>query len=184
MKRFGFLLLAVVASLAVTSCGNGKKYSISGEQPDFTASVVEEKDENGKMTPYFALNDYRLAFDSKKDAVKYFNDFKKEYESKEKEETGGYLFVSSWMEGFSLHVVKVRDGIRYVDFDADPNYAVGQDLRYSDMSTDALLDEYEQKCGELLFVMAELSERKLSSKQEKRLMQIAERIAEVFDEDW
>lgn len=181
MKRFGFLLLAVVAALAVTACGNDKNYSISDKDVEFTASVVEEKDENGKMTPYFALNDYRLAFNSKKDAVKYFNDFKKEYESKAKEETGGYLFVSSLMEGFDLHVVKVRDDIRYVDFEADPNYAVGQESRYSDMSTDALLDEYEQKCGELLFVMAELSERKLSSKQEKRLMQIVERIAEIFD---
>lgn len=183
MKRFGFLLLAVVAALAVTACGNGKKYSISGEQPDFTASVVEEKDENGKMTPYFALNDYRLAFDSKKDAVKYFNDFKKEYESKEKDGEGGSHIIS-WMEGFSLHVVKVRDDIRYVDFDADPNYAVGQDLRYSDTSTDALLDEYEQKCGELFLILAELSERKLSSRQERRFTEIVERIAEVFDEDW
>ena len=183
MKRFGFLLLAVVAALAVTACGNGKTYSISGEEPDFTASVVEEKDENGKMTPYFALNDYRLAFDSKKDAVKYFNDFKKDYESKAKEEMDGY-FVSSLMEVFSLQVVKVRDGIHYVDFEADPNYAVGQDLRYSDTSTDALLDEYEQKCYDMFLILAELSERKLSSRQEKRFMEIVERIAEVFDEDW
>lgn len=89
MKRLGFLLLAVVAAFAVTACGNGKKYSMSGEEP-----------------------------------------------------------------------------------------------RYSEMSTDALLDEYEQKCGELLFVMAELSDRKLSSRQERRLVQIAENLADAFGEDW
>ena len=83
-----------------------------------------------------------------------------------------------------MHVVKVRDDIRYVDFDADPYYAVGQDLRYSDMSTDALLDEYEQKCYDLFLILAELSERRLSSRQERRFMEIAESLAEVFDEDW
>ena len=177
MKRFGFLLLAVVAALAVTACGKGKKYSISGERPEFTASVVEEEDENGKMTPCFALNDYRIAFDSKKEAVKYFKNFKKEFKSnKKKSDIAPFLFIGSLLDDFDSHIVKVRDGLRYVNMKATPN-----DLRYSDMSTDALLDEYEQKCGELLFVMAELSERKLSSRQEKRLMQIVERIAEIFD---
>lgn len=183
MKRFGFLLLAVVAAFAVTACGNGKKYSMSGEEPRFTASVVEEKSENGKMTPYFALNNYRLAFDSKKAAVEYFNDFKKQYENNEGDGAKA-MFVISWMDNLEFHVVSERDGILYVSMESEPNLAVAQESRYSEMSTDALLDEYEQKCGELLLVMAELSDRKLSSRQERRLMQIAENLADAFDEDW
>lgn len=183
MKRFRFLLFAVVAVFAMTACGNGKKYSISGEEPRFTASVVEEKNESGKMTAYFALNDYRLAFDSKKEAIEYFNDFKKQYESNEGDGTKA-VFVISWMDNFDFHVVSVRDGIRYVSMESEPNLAVAQESRYSTMSVDALLDEYEQKCGDLLFVMAELSDRKLSSRQERRLMQIVENLVDAFDEDW
>lgn len=183
MKRFGFLLLAAVAVFAVTACGNGKKYSISGEEPKFTASIVEEKDENGKTKPHFALNDYRLPFDSKKAAIEYFNNFKKEYESKESDGERA-VFVISWMDNFDFHVASVRDGIRYVNLESEPNLAVAQESYYSTMSVDALLDEYEQKCVDMLLVMAELSDRKMSSRQERRLMQIVENLADAFDEDF
>lgn len=177
MKRLGIALLATFAIL-LSSCGS-KSYELSGKEPDFTARVVEEKNADGKTVPYFALNDYRLAFDSKKAAVKYFDDFKKNYEAAQKDETGG-SFIISQMDGLELHTVRTAGGICYVDLDADPNYAETGPA-YSSMGTNELLDEYEKICWNALSVMTELSNRKLNSRQEQRLLQMAEQFASEFE---
>lgn len=184
MKKIEFVLLAALVAFSALGC-KGKSYAFEGENPHFTASVVEEKNESGKKTAYFALNEYRLAFDSKKTAVAYFNAFKKEFEDEEKtvgEGMGGRIVINK-MEQFDLFTVRNAGGIRYVNLDSEPNYAE-TGSSYSSMSVNELLDLYETESRAVLSVMTELSSRKLNSKQEKRLYQIAESLAGEFDSEF
>ena len=184
MKKFGITLLAVCAFL-FASCGGKSSPALSGENPHFTASVSEEKDANGKTAYCFALNDYRLVFDSKKSAVAYFNKFKANYEKAEKDEGEGMggRIVMYELENLELHTFRKAGGACYASLESEPNFAVPESS-YSNMNTNELLDEYEKLARETLSVMSELSGRKLNSRQEKRIVQIAEQLASEFDSEF
>lgn len=179
MKRIGFVLLAALVAFSTLGC-KGKSYVLSGTEPQFTASVTEEKDADGKKVAYFALNDYRVAFGSKKDAIAYFEQFKKRYDDAEAESRPS--IINGELEGFGLHVVKNVGDIWYVDLNTEPHYAEAG-VSYSSMSTDELLDEYEHKTREFMSLMSELSERSFTTKQERRFERILEDLADEFD-DW
>ena len=183
MKKFGIVFLAICAFL-LCSCGGKKSYELSGENPKFTAGIVEEKNPDGKKVFYFFLNDYRLALDGKKSAVAYFNQFKTNYKSAEKDEGEGMggRIVMLELEKLEMHTVRKVDDIRYASLESDGNYAEPEPF-YSSMKTNELLDEYEKVAREMLSVMRELSSRKLNSRQEKRLMQMAEQLGKEFESE-
>ena len=52
------------------------------------------------------------------------------------------------------------------------------------MSTDDLLAEYENTSYTAMFVLRELSNRKLTPQQERKLNQVAESLANIFGDDW
>ena len=197
-KVFASTLLIMAMLMTATSCGkknvDAKKsvsspdenYSFSGKNPDFTASVVEEKDADGNLVAYFVLNNYKVEFKTKDEAIAHFNELKKSWETAEAEdgEGMGALSIMYEMEKLDLHTVREVGGIRYVNLEGDPNYADVDEPSYASMSTDDLLAEYENTSYTAMFVLRELSNRKLTPQQERKLNQVAESLANIFGDDW
>lgn len=197
-KVFASALLILASVLALTACGKKKSdvkksassgeenYSFSGKNPDFTASVVEEKDADGNLVAYFVLNNYKVEFKTKDEAIAHFNELKKSWETAEAEdgEGMGALSIMYEMEKLDLHTVREVGGIRYVNLEGDPNYADVDGPSYASMSTDDLLAEYENTGYTAMLVIQELSSRNLTPQQERRVNQIAENLANMFGEDW
>lgn len=197
-KVFASTLLIMAMLMTATSCGkknvDAKKsvsspdenYSFSGKDPEFTASVVEEKDADGNLVAYFVLNNYKVEFKTKDEAIAHFNGLKNNWEDVEKEdgEGMGASVIMMEMENLDLHTVREAGGIRYVNLEGDPNYADVDEPSYASMSTDDLLAEYENTSYTAMFVLRELSNRKLTPQQERRVNQIAENLANMFGEDW
>ena len=191
-------LLILASVLALTACGKKKSdakksvsspdenYSFSGKNPDFTASVVEEKDADGNLVAYFVLNNYKVEFKTKDEAIAHFNELKKSWETAEAEdgEGMGALSIMYEMEKLDLHTVREVGGIRYVNLEGAPNYADVDEPSYASMSTDDLLAEYENTSYTAMFVLRELSNRKLTPQQERKLNQVAESLANIFGDDW
>ncbi len=191
-------LLILASVLALTACGkknvDAKKsvsspdenYSFSGKNPDFTASVVEEKDADGNLVAYFVLNNYKVEFKTKDEAIAHFNELKKSWETAEAEdgEGMGALSIMYEMENLDLHTVREVGGIRYVNLEGAPNYADVDEPSYASMSTDDLLAEYENTSYTAMLVIQELSCRKLTPQQERTLNQVAESLANIFGDDW
>ncbi|WP_407434352.1 hypothetical protein [Treponema sp.] len=184
MKKNGIILL-IISAILFSSCTNKKSYTFSGENPHFSASITEEKSADGKTAYSFALNNYRLIFDSKKAAVNYFNDFKSNYEKTEKDEGEGMggRIVMYEIENLELHTFSKAGNICYASLESEPNFTVPDSI-YTNMNTNELLNEYEKLAHDTLSVMSELSNRKLNSRQEKCLMQIAEQLAEEFESEF
>lgn len=197
-KVFASTLLIMAMLMTATSCGkknvDAKKsvsspdenYSFSGKDPDFTASVVEEKDADGNLVAYFVLNNYKVEFKTKDEAIAHFNELKKSWETAEAEdgEGMGALSIMYEMENLDLHTVREVGGIRYVNLEGNPNYADVDEPSFSSMSTDDLLTEYENTGYTVMLVIQELSSRNLTPQQERRVNQIAENLANMFGEDW
>ncbi|MBR6154479.1 MAG: hypothetical protein IKQ43_08605 [Treponema sp.] len=197
-KVFASTLLIMAMLMTATSCGkknvDAKKsvsspdenYSFSGKNPDFTASVVEEKDADGNLVSYFVLNNYKVEFKTKDEAIAHFNELKKSWETAEAEdgEGMGALSIMYEMENLDLHTVREAGGIRYVNLEGAPNYADVDGPSYASMSTDDLLAEYENTGYTAMLVIQELSSRNLTPQQERRVNQIAENLANMFGEDW
>lgn len=197
-KVFASTLLIMAMLMTATSCGkknvDAKKsvsspdenYSFSGKNPDFTASVVEEKDADGNLVAYFVLNNYKVEFKTKDEAIAHFNELKKSWETAEAEdgEGMGALSIMYEMENLDLHTVREAGGIRYVNLEGAPNYADVDGPSYASMSTDDLLAEYENTSYTAMFVLRELSNRKLTPQQERKLNQVAESLANIFGDDW
>jgi len=197
-KVFASTLLIMAMLMTATSCGkknvDAKKsasspdenYSFSGKNPEFTASVVEEKDADGNLVAYFVLNNYKVEFKTKDEAIAHFNELKKSWETAEAEdgEGMGALSIMYEMEKLDLHTVREVGGIRYVNLEGDPNYADVDEPSYASMSTDDLLAEYENTSYTAMLVIQELSSRNLTPQQERRVNQIAENLANMFGEDW
>ena len=197
-KVFASTLLIMAMLMTATSCGkknvDAKKsvsspdenYSFSGKNPDFTASVVEEKDADGNLVSYFVLNNYKVEFKTKDEAIAHFNELKKSWETAEAEdgEGMGALSIMYEMEKLDLHTVREVGGIRYVNLEGAPNYADVDGPSYASMSTDDLLAEYENTGYTAMLVIQELSSRNLTPQQERRVNQIAENLANMFGEDW
>lgn len=191
-------LLILASVLALTACGkknvDAKKsvsspdanYSFSGKDPDFTASVVEEKDADGNLVAYFVLNNYKVEFKTKDEAIAHFNELKKSWETAEAEngEGMGALSIMYEMEKLDLHTVREVGGIRYVNLEGAPNYADVDEPSYASMSTDDLLAEYENTSYTAMLVIQELSSRNLTPQQERKLNQVAESLAKIFGDDW
>lgn len=187
MKRL-FLLILIVCSLVFSSCGKKGnvqkksasstegKYSISGKEPDFTAKVVE--------VPYFVLNNYRVEFDSKEEAIAYFKEFKKDIDAYQKQlksikdpedaYSAGMSPVFSYLDNLELHTVGKAGETRYVNLEGDPNYA---DPDYT-MSVDDMLNQLDKKIDDLISLCYLLDDEDLTKKQERRLEQILSK----FDE--
>ena len=197
-KVFASTLLIMAMLMTATSCGkknvDAKKsvsspdenYSFSGKHPEFTASVVEEKDADGNLVSYFVLNNYKVEFKTKDEAIAHFNELKKSWETAEAEdgEGMGALSIMYEMEKLDLHTVREVGGIRYVNLEGAPNYADVDGPSYASMSTDDLLAEYENTGYTAMLVIQELSSRNLTPQQERRVNQIAENLANMFGEDW
>lgn len=199
LRTVAYVGLIIASVLALTACGNKKteiekksssvlgNYSFSGKEPDFTASVVEEKDADGNLVTYFVLNNYKVEFNTKDEAIAHFNELKKNWETAEKEDGEGMggFFIMQEMENLDLHTIREANGIRYVSLEGNkPNYADLDEPSFSSMSTDDLLAEYENTSYTVMLVLRELSSRKLTPQQEGKLNQVAEDLANMFGNDW
>ena len=121
MKRlFALIVVAKGKSKALAE----ETYFFTGNNNEFTAGVVSEKNNDGSESWYFALDGYRLIRNSKEEAVSYFNNFKKTWEDEEKEygEGAGGRIIMLEKEKFDLMTVRTKT-VRYADLDATPNYA-------------------------------------------------------------
>ena len=187
MKRL-FLLILIVCSLVFSSCGKkgnmqkksvsfpDRKYYIGDTDPDFSAWVVE--------VPYFVLNNYRVEFNSKEEAIAYFKEFKKDIDAyqkklksiKDPEEaySAGMSPVFSYLDNLELHTVGKAGETRYVNLEGDPNYA---DPDYT-MSVDDMLNQLDKKIDDLISLCYLLDDEDLTKKQERRLAEILSK----FDE--
>ncbi|MBR6143515.1 MAG: hypothetical protein IKQ23_04435 [Treponema sp.] len=133
MKRL--LIIMFVGSLLLSACRensnkksellNEEAYRFTGNNCEFVASVVSEKNDDGSESWYFELDGYRLIRSSKEDAISYFDNFKKSWEGEEKEfgEGAGGRIIMLEKEKLDLHTVRTKT-ICYADLDSEPNFAV------------------------------------------------------------